>query len=304
MKVLYEGADIYPEISVRRCYHEMYAGGQSDSLLLCLNDTRELWDRWNPKRGDVVAVEDGAARTGKMFVDSVAPEAGLLTLRAYSMPPSAKNSRGKSWESVSFLQLVQEIAERHNLTIQSYGITDRKYSYVEQNNQPDFAFLQTRCILESAAFLVYDGGLVVYNEPYLENQQPADTIQITPANEFTYRRRELYGAAEITNGTLTGVFSAPSGDGQTLKRLLSVPMTDRQEADRFARGILRDANRDAASATLWASSLLRDYAPGSVVTLKTEGAASWDGPAFVWRLRHDYVKSRSKIFLRRPLEGY
>ena len=43
MKILYEGVDIYPDISVHRCYHDMYAEKQSDELLLKLNDTRELW---------------------------------------------------------------------------------------------------------------------------------------------------------------------------------------------------------------------------------------------------------------------
>ena len=38
MKILYEGVDIYPDISVHRCYHDMYAEKQSDELLLKLND--------------------------------------------------------------------------------------------------------------------------------------------------------------------------------------------------------------------------------------------------------------------------
>ena len=140
MKIIYEGTDIYPEISVHRCYHDMYADKQSDELLLKLNDTRELWDRWSPKKGDTIAVEDGAAKTGKMFVESVVPESGLITLRAYSAPQSTKDKRSKSWEKVKFLQLIQELAGRHGLTVETYGITDQTYDYVEQNNLPDFAF--------------------------------------------------------------------------------------------------------------------------------------------------------------------
>lgn len=187
MKILYEGVDIYPDISVHRCYHDMYAEKQSDELLLKLNDTRELWDSWNPKKGDTIAIEDGAAKTGKMFVESVVPESGIITLRAYSVPQSAKDKRSKSWEKVKFLQLAQEIAGRHGLTLETYGITDQTYDYVEQNNLADFAFFQNRCTLEGAAFLVYDGKLVVYDEAYMEGQQPVDTITITPANDFEYR---------------------------------------------------------------------------------------------------------------------
>ena len=133
MKILYEGVDIYPDVSVHRCYHDMYAEKQSDELLLKLNDTRELWDSWNPKKGDTIAIEDGAAKTGKMFVESVVPESGIITLRAYSVPQSAKDKRSKSWEKVKFLQLAQEIAGRHSLTLETYGITDQTYDYVEQN---------------------------------------------------------------------------------------------------------------------------------------------------------------------------
>ena len=178
MKILYEGVDIYPDISVHRCYHDMYAEKQSDELLLKLNDTRELWDSWNPKKGDTIAIEDGAAKTGKMFVESVVPESGIITLRAYSVPQSAKDTRSKSWEKVKFLQLAQEIAGRHGLTLETYGITDQTYDYVEQNNLADFAFFQNRCTLEGAAFLVYDGKLVVYDEARMESQQPVDTITI------------------------------------------------------------------------------------------------------------------------------
>ena len=306
MKIIYEGTDIYPEISVHRCYHDMYADKQSDELLLKLNDTRELWDRWSPKKGDTIAVEDGAAKTGKMFVESVVPESGLITLRAYSAPQSTKDKRSKSWEKVKFLQLIQELAGRHGLTVETYGITDQTYDYVVQNNLPDFAFLQARCTLEGAAFLVYDGKLVVYDEAYMEGQQPVDTITITPANDFEYRDEGAYayGSAAAVNGGLTGTFSAPAGGDKVLHKVIPIRMSDQSEADRFARGLLRDANKAATVGTLWTGSLLRNYAAGSVVTLATEGVKSWDGAAFISRIRHDYVKTRSKLYLRRPLEGY
>lgn len=306
MKVIYEGVDIYLDISVHRCYHDMYAEKQSDELLLKLNDTRQLWDTWSPKKGDTIAIEDGAAKTGKMFVESVVPESGIVTLRAYSMPQSVKDKRSKAWEKVKFLQLAQEIAGRHGLTLQTYGITDQTYDYVEQNNLPDFAFFQQRCTLEGAAFLVYDGKLVVYDEAYMEGQTPSDTITIIPVSDFQYRDEgsNAYGSAEVVNGGLTGTFTAPAGGDKVLRKVIPIRISDQMEADRFARGLLRDANKEATVGTLWTGSLLRNYAAGSVVTLDTEGVQSWDGPAFISRIRHDYVKTRSKLYLRKPLEGY
>lgn len=306
MKLIYEGVDIYPEVSVHRCFHDMYAEKQSDELLLKLNDTRQLWDVWSPKKGDTIAIEDGAAKTGKMFVESIVPESGIVTLRAYSMPQSVKEKRSKAWERVKFLQLAQEIADRHGLTLETYGITDQTYDYVEQNNLPDFAFFQQRCTLESAAFLVYDGKLVIYDEATMEAEAPADTITITPASDFEYRDEEAnaYGRAEAVNGGLTGTFTAPGGSDKLLRKILPLRMTGQSEADRFAKGLLRDANKAAVVGTLWTGSMLRNYAPGSVVNLETEGVKSWNGTAFISRIRHDYVKTRSKVYLRKPLEGY
>ena len=251
----------------------------------------------------------GVALFGTQFEDleaGVLPVLASIETAAYSAPQSTKDKRSKSWERVKFLQLIQEIAGRHGLTVETYGITDQTYDYVEQNNLPDFAFLQARCTLEGAAFLVYDGKLVVYDEAYMEGQQPVDTITITPANDFEYRDEGAYayGSAEAVNGGLTGTFSAPAGGDKVLRKILPFRMTDQAEADRFAKGLLRDANKEATVATLWTGTLLREYAAGSVVTLSTEGVASWDGTAFVSRIRHDYVKTRSKLYLRKPLEGY
>ena len=129
---------------------------------------------------------------------------------------------------------------------------------------------------------------------------------ITPANDFEYRDEgtNAYGSAEAVNGGLTGTFAAPNGGDKVLRRILPFRMTDQSEADRFAKGHLRDANKNATVGTLWTGSLLRDYAAGSVVTLATDGVKSWDGTAFISRIRHDYVKTRSKLYLRKPLEGY
>lgn len=305
MKIIYEGTDIYPEISVNRCFHDMYGEKQSDELLLRLNDTRDLWDIWQPKSGDTIAIESGTAKTGKMFIESIVPESGLITLRAFSMPQSVKDKRNKSWEKIRLLQLGQEIANRHGLGFEQYGVTDQLYEYVSQTNLPDFAFLQQRCTLEGVAFLVYDGKLVMYDEAYLEQQTPAKTMTITPASEFEYRDDEInsFGSAEIVNGKLTGRFTAPNGTGKVLRKVITIQMTNQDEANRFARSLLRDANKNATTGTLW-TAIMPDFAAGSIAELKTTGAQSWDGPAFITRIRHDYVKGRSKLYFRKPLEGY
>ncbi len=305
MKVIYEGVDIYPDISVNRCYHTMYAERHSDELLLRLNDTRQLWQRWNPKKGDKIKVEDGNAKTGTMFIDSVTPSSGFLTLRAYSMPPTVKDKRSKSWEQVKFLQLVNEIAETHGLSVVPYSVTDQTYNFVTQNNEPDFDFLYKRCILEGVAFLVFDEQIILYSQSAQEGMQAGTELKITNGYDFEYKDNgdKAFGSCEVKNGSTVGTFSSDAGK-KALKTVLPLAMSSEEEANRFAKNLLRDANKNMTTATIYTEYMARDIAPGSNVTLNTEGASGWDGKAFVTQVRHDYVKTKSKIWLRKPLEGY
>ena len=93
-------------------------------------------------------------------------------------------------------------------------------------------------------------------------------------------------------------------DLDRLKAILEEKNPGGAEALRFARGLLRAANREAATIRLRTDTLLREWAAGSVLDLKAPAAASWDGTAFVSRLRHDYFDSRSKIWMTRMLGGY
>ena len=142
-----------------------------------------------------------------------------------------------------------------------------------------------------------------YTQKALEAVKTAQNMAQENGNQYLTPEHLLYALIDADGG-LIGTFTAPSGGDKVLRRILPFRMTDQSEADRFAKGLLRDANKNATVGTLWTGSLLRDYAAGSVVTLATEGVKSWDGTAFISRIRHDYVKTRSKLYLRKPLEGY
>jgi hypothetical protein len=307
IQVFYEGRDIYPDISATAIWHDMYAEGRADTLSLRLNDTRRLWDAWQPRPGDSLAVAGGGASTGLMHIEGVFPESGAVTLRASSVPQSAKARRSKSWADVRLLQLAEETAALHGLGFAHYGVADRLYPFVEQLDMTDFEFLQGRAVLEGAAFLVFDGTLVLYDERYLEAGAPAGAVAVGRDMDFAYRdgAARLYGACEVTNGAVSGSFVAPGGGARgTLRRVLPLAISDIGEADRFARGLLRAANKNAAGGSVVLLRLAAEFAAGSVAALSTVGAAAFDGRAFVSHLRFDYVGERSKLFFRRPLEGY
>lgn len=300
-KVLYEGTDIYPDISVGRCWGDQRAWGRLDKLTIDFGDTRNLWDRWGPKEGDRIAVEDGAARTGEMHIAHIVPQSSRFTVTAYPCPQSARVRRCKSWERVKLSQLLSEAAGRHGLSVETYGLDDFEYQYVEQDNESDLQFLDRRLTYEGAGMVVYDGKVVAYSGRWLESQDAVGELSVTPGVDYEFRddSPRAYGSCTVTDGHVSGTYAA--GDGKELVRVVPERISSIGEAERWARGLLRRANREAVRMTIRTDSMLRQYAAGSLLTLRASAAASWDGPAVVSAIRHDYYDHRAKVWLTKPL---
>lgn len=305
IQLIYKGVDISGSVSINRCYHDMYAAGQTDTLHLRLNDVENLWDAWGPQSGDEVRVDYGAISTGTMFVVSAKPENGFYNIVAQSAPKTGFEIQHKAWQQVRLLQIGKEIAERNGLAFSSYGVTDRLYAYILQDGQSDFAFLHHRAMLEGCAFLVYDKRLILYSEEYMESMTPAEMLEISPAGQYKYQDRsaELYGSCIVESGVYTGTYAVDNGSARAYhpKNLGSIGGAD--EAERFARGLLRAVNKDCYCGYV-RSNVLTGYAAASVIELSNPRAASWNGPVFLHHIRNDYGKGTSKIFFRRLLEGY
>lgn len=306
MKLYYEGVDITSKISINRCEHETYAEKKSDQLLLRFNDAAGLWNSWKPVRGEKVRLVDGADDTGVMYVTSIQPENGLYTLRAMSMPLSGENVNSRSWEDVRLLQIGQDIASKHGLKFKVYNVTDRMYSYIKQERLTDFEFFHRRCQLEGCAMLIYDETLIVYDESQMEASAAAATIKIGADGCFTYfdDSAQSYGTVEIVSGNFRGTFSDVNANtGRILRPKSAIDCTSNTEAARFARGLLRAANKNARTGH-FRRCLTRGIAAASVINIEAEKASSWNGKIFVTRTRHDFLTGETKVFFRKPLEGY
>ena len=302
LKILYNDKDITDDISVSSCIHDMFACSQADTLLIKFNDAKKLWDSWKPSKEDVISVSYGIAKTGAMYINSVVPENGLMTLRASSIPPTAMDKTDKSWENVHLLQLAKEIASRHGLTFENHGVSDKVYSYVRQPNIPDFEFLQQRCNLESLAFVVYDKKLVLYDEAKLETAEPVKEVKINSDNDFSYSdsSQKGYGQVIVSNGSLTGNYISKSGLTNALTQTISTAISGQAEADRFAQGLLRQANKNLTNG-VFKLPLMREFSAGSVMKIATEGVNTWNGNGFVSHIRQDYINSTSKVFFRKAV---
>lgn len=306
MNIYYNGTDIYNDISVNYCVHEMFAEKQADTLVIRFNDVKGVWSKWNPSANDTIRLTEGACTTGKMFIHSMKPENGFFTIRAMSMPKSGTTKKSKSWEGIRFLQLANEFAENHGLTFQNYGCTDQVYPYLKQDNMTDFAFFSRLCSLECCQMLIFDGKLLAYDEQSIEGQSPAGTLNVDDNGKFTYddNRAAGFGSCVISSGSYEGKFEAPNATNTAVLRPKeAIHVTSNAEAARFAKGLLRNANKYGHTGQ-FSKSLLLGYAAASILNLKTKKASGWDGTVFVYKARHDFVANKSTLYFREPLEGY
>ena len=161
-------------------------------------------------------------------------------------------------------------------------------------------FCKKRCELESLAFVVYDKKLVLYSEEYLEKQEPVKTITIDSDKEFTYtdNAQKGYGKITVKNGDLTGTYTSSNKLSKAKEIIIKTYMSGQDEANRFAKGILRQENKNLATG-IFKDAIMREFSAGSIMGIKTTGANSWNGNAFISHIRQDYVKSTSKVFFRK-----
>lgn len=306
MRVIYEGADITADVSVASAWLELYALGRSDKLTITFGDVQGLWDQWSPQPGHTIAVEDGPAKSGQMEVVSVRPESSRITMIALAVPNAAGAvKRSKSWRDVRFLQLANEVCNRYRLSLDTYGVTDQRYEYVEQIAQSDFAFLSKRCAFEGCGLLVYDGKLVIYNAEHMDSQSPVGTLNVDPGDDYRIMDDDFgrYGRCRVTDGSVTGSFT-DDGAGKEFSLQLVDHMTDISEANRFARGLLRHKNRLSKHIRVKTDSFLSQFAPGSVLDFSASAVGSWDGAAFVESCRFDFFREATTLEVRPVIAGY
>ena len=189
----------------------------------------------------------------------------------------------------------------------SYGVSDVQYAYILQTNETDFSFFQRICTLEGCAFLVYDGTLVLYAQSYLEGIPPAKTITITSDGDYSFvdHSARLYGSCRIERGLYQGNFHVDNGGTRQYVPDMDVPITisSQAEADRYAKNLLRSVNKGMLYGYFYGR-VMPEFAAASTANIENDRATSWNGHVFFTHIRNDYGKGRSKVFFRKPLDGY
>lgn len=303
-KLIYEGKDITEDIHIIKAVHEMYAGGrQADTLELVLDDAEKTWNKWNPQAGDELEYINEDGKTGTMYV--VFPEVsnGICTITATTLPKKAKEPHTKAWEYTTLSKIGEEVAGRFGHTFKLEKMEDVPYNYLCQRKESDISFLHRIAELEGCGIVIYNGAVTMFSEEKMENQEPSLNVETETS---TFRACDstgrMYGSCEVTAGAYKGIFIVDSSKPKFIPQE-NIEASSDAEAARFAKGILRKENKGLATATL-ETALASEITPGIVINVSNEVEAEWSGNLYVYRARHDYHSDTTKIFLRRPLEGY
>jgi uncharacterized protein len=306
MNILSNGVDISPSVQPTSLLISDRSGGIPDSIGVLFSDTEGQWSQWKPSKNDTLQIKQNGFNTGIMYIDELAQGAGVFETNALSIPQKCKTHRSQGWENVRFMEIVSQIAARYGFRVQTYNVINHLYERVDQNEEADLSFLAFRCMLEGYALKINNRNLVIYDEAKEEQKEPKPIIyQSNMHGSFNFRSKstDIFEKCIIHSQTLTdfikGEFVDSSFFGPTIKKNLFVSNQD--EANRWSKGILRSFNKYAITGK-FSIDLNLNLASGTCIGIQDTGM--FDGKYFIDQLTHDLINNRTKLMVRKPLEGY
>lgn len=290
MELYYNDVDIFNSVSVMRCELDQYLSGHVDTLTVSFDDSRAEWGKWAPQFGDKLNIIEEYAKSGYMYIHSLTPRNGVMTIRAAALK-YIKSGHEQSWKDIKLKQIIDERAQGLGLTAEYLEVEDQKYDAVEQDGG-DLAFLDNLCRLEGCGFMVNDGILRVISYDYLDKMETS-TYNL---DAFDIRIHDLpyYSGCSITDGDKTGKAGDESGELirlKTDKKLMSI-----SQANRYAENSLRFANFGRKGGEVYSDRLLSMFAPGSKIKLQSD--YWYDKPVIITHVRHDLYRMKSKLWFR------
>lgn len=302
MNLMYNGVDIYSKVHIKECVYESYCCNHINYLRVLFEDSAHKFDAYGMRQNDLIRIVDGAIDTENMYIDTLHPiNCGYEVVARSAKNGTLEKSTNKEWYKVKFKQVMKEIAERHALQCLFYGVTNRTYQVLVQNDEPDFEFASRIAVLEGCVIVIYNNKMIVASESYLENSVSNYNIDID-SYDVGIKRGVLYNSCTATDGSTQGTFQI--NDGFVAFRKKFDVLHGEEEAERFAMNLLRYRNKNSYIGVVISDELLYSISAGSVVNIISNDYVTANGTAFLYRVRHDLVKGISKIWFRKCLEGY
>lgn len=196
MIVRYEGRDISDDVELASCTYDCREFGRLPELRCEFRDADGKWGGWNPQVGDTIEIDDtGTAPTGEMTVSSVRPFSGsmLLVATAHKANPSSE----RKWKNASFRAICSQLAGDLGLSASFQGASGPTFQRLWQHGETALDMLGWLCAMSGSLMDAHDGRLVIYGRSWAESQGSVGTLEIEPADELGFSRREPVGSVSV-----------------------------------------------------------------------------------------------------------
>lgn len=305
MKLLVNGIDIIDEAFLLEAVYEEFAIANANRLFLKFNDSDNLWQHWTIGKNDIVSVIEEQCDTKELFVHSVVFSRGFCNIIAKSIPCESNIAQSRRYENVKLSKIAKDAASELGFAVDYSNMTDHFYSAITIDNTKFITELKMLCQLEGIGIVFFNKTIILFDEYKIENAETTSLLSIDSDDEYSYSnlQNQQYNRCVLTNGDIVGNFEINNGAERTFAYSKHTPATTVGEANRFAKGLLRFANKGIKTGYV-KTELKTEFAAGSVVNLDNSKMPLWNGKVFISKIRHDFVNNQSKLFFRYSNEDY
>ena len=302
MKIVHNGKEIGTASALTQCKIFDRYGGMLDNLTLAFphsDNTLTL------SKFDEISVSEKGFNSGVMYLDDYRRSYDSFLVNAVSCLPTNKVKKNRIWLNVRLLKIIGDISVNCGLSPLTYGVEDYAYKCLSQTNQTDLEFLAMICEREGYSVKCDNGNLIVFNERLIENESKALSLSsgdVSPGYTFS---RSINGLRSVkiahysveNNKYIESIAEDGKIDGGGDLRL--IPCDSVAEAARYAKGLLRAANKNHIT-----GSLSMEYNPAisAATCLNLTGFDEFNGRYVVTEAAHDLIKETTTIKIRRTLD--
>lgn len=248
MQIWYEGVDITGSVIPRACVHKDVSHGKADVLEITFRRAA-AWHRWNPETDDRIRVIHDGYDTGRLYVNTVVPEAEQYRLIATSLPSVALRKAWASYRDIELNDLVHKMAMLCGLKDKLYGVEGRTvYAYLQRENEGCAAFLERIGRMEGIALKTYNGAFRGIGIEYAQKMDVTRKWDLDADQDGI--RYQHQPARKYSSLTVVSPYAEATAkdDGATKGSSITIaglPAMDNVTAGRWARGLLLSHNRQA-----------------------------------------------------------
>lgn len=309
MKLIYNDVNITNDIKIVSASIIDTCGGGADSIQCTFSDTEKNWRSWAPEKGDRLILSKDKFSSGVMYADEFHISRGIYRINAISTPLGIKTKKTRSWESINFNKLANDLASEIGLKVETYYTTDWIYKRIDQIDETNMELLNKICILEGYSLKITNGKVVIYDERSLESA--ASTLDISESDiigDYTFSNVSsgIYSACSLEyfsfdNELIKYTYNSPVFSDYPILKIKNTKVSDYAEAERFSKNLLRYNNKNEIKGSFFVK-LNSEIGAGNIVNIKQMG--SFNGKYFVEKVVQGITNGKSKLEIRKVLEGY